>query len=192
MRRFSLVAAIAIFFVVIMFCSGALAQTEKSIENPLDISKYQSQIAEMGIPTDEAVRQIADKAQALFNEGDYEKALPVLQEWARKANWLANIVAAGLEPFYSASYDDRKNFPYQRISLLVPFENTANDLKTQRNHALIMQAECLVHLNRADEAMGIYMRVLDLIQVKDWDWWLRAANGLYKLVGIPSIAKESE
>jgi hypothetical protein len=42
------------------------------------------------------------------------------------------------------------------LSKLVIYERTANDLKTQRDHSLVMQAECLNHLGNKKEAVVRY------------------------------------
>jgi tetratricopeptide (TPR) repeat protein len=160
-------------------------------ETPFDLEEYKAQINELGVPTMSSVKAIKDQASAAFEDGQYEAAIPLLQQWARKANWLANIINAGLEPFYNASYDDTKNFPFDRITMLLVYETAANSLKRDRNHAMIMEAECLVALGRPDEAVSLYMKALDLVNVNDWDWWVRAANGLYAIVEVPPLGSAS-
>ena len=160
-------------------------------ETPFDLEEYKAQINELGVPTMSSVKAIKDQASAAFEDGQYEAAIPLLQQWARKANWLANIINAGLEPFYNASYDDTKNFPFDRITMLLVYETAANSLKRDRNHAMIMEAECLVALGRPDEAVSLYMKALDLVNVNDWDWWVRAANGLYAIVEVPPVGSAS-
>lgn len=155
-------------------------------ENALDVSSYARQVAELGIPTLASVREAASEAQALFDQGEYEKAVDALDRWARSANWLSNLIAQGLEPFYSASYDDRKAFPYARLDALVRYETLVNDLRRQRNHAMVLRAEALVRLGRTDEAVSVYLRALDLLDIKDWEWWTRARTGLYALLGVDS------
>ncbi|MEA4884927.1 MAG: hypothetical protein VB144_14960 [Clostridia bacterium] len=54
----------------------------------------------------DSVKAIADHAKAVFASGRYEEAIPLLQEWAKKSNCLANMISGGLEPFYNASCDD--------------------------------------------------------------------------------------
>lgn len=159
------------------------------VGDELDASQYTEKIAEYGVPTAEKVAALAKEAQSFFDAGDYAKAEQALAEWARQANWLANIITAGLEPYYSAKYDDTKSFSYTRLISLVPYESMANDLKNQRNHALVMLAECLVQMNQHDKAVSIYMKVLSLISIKEWELWTRAANGLYAIIGIPALSK---
>lgn len=156
-------------------------------EAPFDLQEYTTMIDELGVPTMSSVKAIKDQANAAFESGQHEAAIPLLQEWARKANWLANIISAGLEPFYNASYDKTKNFPLNRMTMLLVNETSANSLKRDRNHAMIMEAECLVALGRQDEAVSLYMKALDLVNVDDWEWWVRAANGLYAIVEVPPM-----
>lgn len=164
-----------------------IAEAQKPNDNPFDTSVYQKEISDLGVPTTKDVEDAATRAQQLYESGNYEEASPALQEWARKANWLANIISGALEPFYSASYDARKQFPYYKLKNLTPYESAANQLKTDRNHAMVMQAECLVRLGRTTEAVGIYLKALDLIDIEDWTWWVRALNGLYSIIEMPGI-----
>ena len=66
---------------------------------------------ELGLPTIDLVTYLKNQAIETFESGNYEEALPLLEEWAKQANWLANLISGGLEPYYSASYDNRKNIP---------------------------------------------------------------------------------
>lgn len=176
---------IALIIGVLLLCVNVCVFGE---EDSLDLSEYQNKLSELGLPTLDSVNELKNNAIQTFESGNYEEALPLLEEWAKQANWLANLISGGLEPYYSASYDDRKAFSYtKQIKLLVKYENTANDLKTQRNHSLVMQAECLYHLGNKNEAAARYMKALDLIEIDDWKWWVRAANGLYEIIGVPPI-----
>lgn len=186
-RRLSQVLLPCVLLWLLLPASRIAAQ--KPDENPFDTSVYQKEISDLGVPTTKDVEDAATKAQQLFESGNYEEALPALEEWARKANWLANIISGALEPFYSASYDARKSFPWSRLNLLTSYERTANRLKSDRNHAMVMQAECLVKLGRTTQAVGIYLKALDLIDIGDWDWWVRALNGLYSIIGVPGATK---
>lgn len=187
-RRCCLLMAAALSAVLcISSCAGAETQ-----DAPFDLSEYQSRIDELGIPTMASVREIADQAQAAFANGQHEEAIPLLREWAKKANWLANMISAGLEPFYNASYDAQKSFSLSRITVLGVYEGIANELKTQRNHAFVLEAECHVALQHPNDAVSLYMKALDLLDVKDWDWWLRAANGLYSIIGVAPIVEPSK
>lgn len=183
-NRYTLAAIMLVGFVSL---SASHTSAAAQAPNELDTTEYAEQVEEYGIPTRESVAALGEKAKALFDAGDYAQAEPALAEWAHQANWLSNIIVRGLEPFYSAGYDDRKAFPAARIRLISPYERMANEYKTDRNHALVMQAECLVRTNQPERAVSVYMKALDIISVKDWEWWNRAANGLYGLVGVAPI-----
>jgi len=156
----------------------------------LDVTQYRTLVDEFGMPTTESVKEIAEAAQSTFDAGDYEAAIPLLEEWAQSANWLANMIVSGLKPFYRASYDDRKEFSYSKVAALVVYETTANSLKRDRNHAMVMIAECHVQTGRLDVAVSMYMKALNLLDVNDWEWWTRAANGLFELIGMPPIVEK--
>lgn len=152
-------------------------------DNPFNIRATSRKIDEHGIPTPAHVAELELQAKALLDTGDCEAAVPALEEYAKQANWLANIVAAGLEPFYRASYDDRKKVirrPSARA--LTKYEDLANQYKQKRNRAMVMEAECLVEIRRREEAVGLLMNVLRLIPVDDDEWWTRARNELYNVI----------
>ena len=163
-----------------LVCMGLLGQGE---EDPFDISGILEQIEEYGVPTCSSVAELEAKAMNLFTQGNYVAAMEALEAFAKHANWLANIIVAGLEPFYGASYDDRKSFPYySRGDALIEFERRANEYKTKRNHAMVMQAECAVQLGVTTQAVAMFMKALDLIDIEDYEWWDRARDGLYALI----------
>ena len=179
-------ASIALIISVLLLGVNVCVFGEET-EDSLDLSQYQDRMLELGLPTIDLVTYLKNQAIETFESGNYEEALPLLEEWAKQANWLANLISGGLEPYYSASYDNRKKYPYSKLSKLVIYERTANDLKTQRDHSLVMQAECLNHLGNKKEAVVRYMKALELIDIDDWKWWVRAANGLYEIIGVPTI-----
>ena len=87
---------------------AAFAESADSADSEFDLSADQEKIAELGVPTVSAVAELKSNADTLWKNGDYEAAARAYAEYAKQANWLANIISGGLEPFYSASYDDRK------------------------------------------------------------------------------------
>ena len=184
-------ARVCVFVCLLVILLGApgYAETESEMDI-LDVTQYRTLVDEFGMPTTESVKEIAEAAQSTFDAGDYEAAIPLLEEWAQSANWLANMIMAGLKPFYRASYSEQKEFPYTRLSALVEHETTANNLKRDRNHAMVMIAECYVQAGRLDEAVSMYMKALNLLDVNDWEWWTRAANGLFELIGMPPIVEK--
>ncbi len=155
---------IASLFVLGLTYSAA-AQTKPS-DDPFDTSAAQKKIAELGVPTTASVADLEKQAGDLFTQRDCGKAIPALERFARQANWLANLVAAGVQPFYSASYDSRKNFG-TGVSELVPYERMANEYKSKRDRAMVMQAECVISLGQKDRAVSLLVRSLDLISIDD-------------------------
>jgi tetratricopeptide (TPR) repeat protein len=180
---------LAIASTIVLGISLAQAPTAVGSENddPTQLGEYQELVNKNIFPTISSVQSAKEKATAAFNSNDCENAIEALDTWLETSNWLSNLVSQGLEPFYSASYDDRENFSYDKLDKLVPLENLANEQRTDRNHALVMKAECLAKLNRDVEAVATYGRALELIDVEDWEWWTRAANGLYELIGVQKI-----
>jgi|AntAceMinimDraft_16_1070373.scaffolds.fasta_scaffold51747_3 tetratricopeptide (TPR) repeat protein len=154
-------------------------------EDPFDISATLEQIAEYGVPTVSSVATLEDKALGLFNEGKYRPAMEALEAFSKHANWLSNLISSGLDPFYGASYDDRKGFSYAKLQPLIQYESMGNEYKTKRNHAMVMQAECAVILGDKTKAVALFIKALDLIDIEDWTWWERTRKGLYALIGVP-------
>ena len=164
------------------------AQDTPASTNPLDVTKYKDIAEGKVLPTPATVAALKAQAEALVAGDKCQEALPQLELWSTQANWLANLIAGGLEPFYSASSSARKDLSSATISVLAPYEREANSYKTQRNVATIMRAECLVKLNKPNEAAAVYLRALDLISASDTTSWSRATRGLYKLIGMPDPA----
>ena len=75
----------------------------KKVSDPLDISKEVAQIEMYGVPTFEAVNEMKEKAEALYVAESWEEAAAAYEQYAKHANWLANIVSQCVEPYYSAS-----------------------------------------------------------------------------------------
>lgn len=169
--------------------SAALAQTNSTAEsNPLDVSKFKDIAGGSTLPNPGSVAALKASAESLVGGGKCQEALPVLEKWATEANWIANLTAAGLEPFYSATSSKRNSVASATISVLARYEESANNYKKERNLATVMRAECLVKLNKANEAAAVYARALDLIDSEETVLWSRATKGLYKLIGLAEPA----
>lgn len=165
------------------FAQTPPAQTSPST-NPNDLSRYQDIARGQNLPSIQAVANTKARAEALLAQGNCAQALPVLEAWATQANWLSNLLAAGLEPFYRAPSDERRAVPRARLDQLIPVENAANNYRADRNRAMIARADCLVRLNRPNEAAAVYARALDLIPASDTAAWDQALKGLYTLIGV--------
>src|SRR5947209_3024056 len=46
------------------------------------------------------VKEIGDKALAAYNAQDCRAALPLLEQYGKQANAMANLLRSGLEPYY--------------------------------------------------------------------------------------------
>lgn len=163
---------------------GVSANEPVSVD-PFDLTRAKAMLAE-GIPTVEEVNGLEETAKKSFESGNCKAAVDDLDLYAKKANHLANLIVAGLEPFYGASYDDRKAF--RDVRSLIPLENLANDYKDKRNRAMVMRAECLFELGQTEEGIGVMVVALDLISIDDQEWWMRARKGLYDAIGVDESA----
>ena len=167
-----------------VFVTAAFAQAQppsKPAQNPFDLTAARELIGDRGLATVEEVASLETEAQTKFESGDFKLAVDALDRYARQANALANLIVRGLQPYYGASYDARKDFSGAR---LIPFEKLANDYKAKRNRAMVMQAECFVKLGDKQKASVTFFQALGLIDIDDVPLWERARNGLYALVGV--------
>jgi len=170
---------ITVAIILLVMSQIAMAKEKK---DPFDLSATDKKIEELGVPTASEVRALEEKAKEFYAKMDWKNAVSALEEYAKKANWLSNLISAGMKPFYNADYDKRKKFPYSKLQLLIPLEKEANDYRQKRNRAIVMQAECLVKLGEKGKAVSLLVRALDLIDIKDDEWWNRARKQLYKLI----------
>ena len=169
-------------------CGVATAQ-----EDPFDLTATQKQVDELGIPTASKVETLGQEATTLFEAEKCEEALPELAAYARQANFLANIISAGIEPYYDASYDDKKTLGgiYASVLNLASFEKMSNDYKKKRNQAMVMQGVCLQKLGREKEAISHLMKALNLIDLNSLTVWRQAKDALYAIVEV-ELAEEEE
>lgn len=171
--------------IALLCATVALAQetpAQKIERDPFDVSATAKMTKELGVPTRSEVSALEDEAKRLFEAGDCKAAEVALDKFARKANWLANLISGGLQPFYDASYDNRRRFA--GVSTLVPFEKLANDYRAKRNRALVMRAECLLKLGQTQDGVTLLVSALDLIDIDDAEWWSRARTQLYSILEV--------
>jgi hypothetical protein len=160
------------------------AEKEQINVDPFDLSASQSKVKELGVITKTEVDALEEKAKKLFNSGNCKSAVPALKEYSKKSNWLANLIASSLKPYYSASYDDRKSYPYEKLKPLIPLEKLSNDYKQKRNIALAMHGECLLKLGNKDEAVPVLIKALDLINIDNEAWWKRTRDNLLSIIEV--------
>lgn len=164
--------------------TATLQAGEDKISDPFDLSASSSKVEELGIVTKPQVDALETKAKELFSNGKYNEAIPVLQEFARKANWLANLISANLDPYYGASYDKRKSYPYDKLKPLIPLESLSNSYKQKRNIAFAMQAECFIKIGDKEEAVPLLLKALDLIDIENELWWRKTRNYLLNIIEV--------
>lgn len=172
-----------ILFVIGITSLHVFAEDNKVVD-PFDLSASASKVEELGVITKPEVDALEEKAKELFNAGNCKAAIPVLIEYTKKSNWLANMIAATLDPYYGASYDDRKAYSYDKLKPLIPLENLANDYKKKRNIAFAMQGECLVKTGDSKGAIPVLLKALDLIDIDNDVWWERTRNNLLQVIKV--------
>ncbi len=150
-------------------------------ENTLNNSNIEEIIKKSGLPTHKETILLETKSKQLFGKGNCTKAIPVLREFQKQSNALANIISAGINPFHRASHNARKAFRGS-LSEMAEFEGTANDFKRRRNAAMVMEAECLVKTGRNNAAAVKFFNALRMISIKNLTLWKRAREGLYALI----------
>lgn len=172
-----------ILFAIAITAFNALAQDNKVVD-PFDLSASVSKVQELGVITKPEVDALAVKAKALFNSGDCKAAIPLLVDLSKQSNWLANMIAATLDPYYGAAYDDRKNYSHLKLQPLIPLEKQANEYKDLRNIALAMQGECLVKVGDNKRAIPVLLKALDLFAIEDEYWWGRTRDNLLQVIQV--------
>lgn len=168
----------------LMLASLNASSEEKSSVDPFDLTATKSKVAELGIVTKPEVDALEEQAKSAFNGGDCKAAIPLLIDYSKKANWLANMISASLDPYYGASYDDRKSYSYDKLKPLIPLETLANDYKSKRNIAFAMQGECLVKIGDVKGAIPILLKTLDLMDLEEDAWWARTRTNLLAVIKV--------
>ena len=146
------------------------ADTKTEISgDEFDLSEEQGKVAELGIPTISSVAELKKEADDLYAAKDYKNAATAYAVYAKNANWLANIISGTLEPYYGASYDDRKNWYPKKMeySSLSSAESTANGYKSERNRAMLYEGLCYYYENDYETAIPLLLKALDLIEIDD-------------------------
>ena len=179
MKPTILTLAISILAFATAFSADEPAKKEP---DPFDVTALQKRMDEVGVPTPTTVQQLEAKATALAKDSKWQEAADAYSALAKNANWLANLIHAGIEPFYNASYDDRKSYSIKDSDLKL--EKQSNEYKNMRNQATVAQAECYIRLNDIKRAMPILVRSLELINVKDAELWARARKDLYSIIQV--------
>lgn len=165
-----------------MVCVVSVLYAQES--DPTDISDIVSEFEEIGLPTAEFVEDLATRANDAFESEEWEEAAEAYDQLSRSANWLANLIRSGLEPFYSASYDERDEFPYSKLRPLIPIEDMSNNYVQMRNDAMVNRALSLIQMGQDREAASLLYRALDLIDIDSEELWAEARQALFSLIGV--------
>ena len=158
-----------------------IAQAQE--KDPMDVSVEMEKIEKYGVPTVDAVLKLKLQADSLYNAKDWENASVALDDYARNANWLANLLSQCVEPYYSASYDDKKTTSYSTIKPFIPFENQANSLKEGRNEAYVKMGICQKELGNTKKAVAYLYKGLELLSVDQIKYWQIAKDAMAEIVG---------
>ena len=164
----------------------AMAQTEATAtksNDPLDLSSQMEKVEKHGVPTVALVNELKTKAETLYSNQLWEDAAGAYEEYAQKANWLANLISQCVEPYYSASYDDRKNTSYSLIKGFIPYETKANQLKAERNVAYVKVGLCFKNMGETSKAVTYLHKGLELLSIDQISAWTEASNALAEIVG---------
>ena len=164
------------------FCIAA--EDDKQAIDPFDISANSIKVKELGVVTKPEVDKLEGTAKELFTANNCKDALPILEQYAKKSNFLANLISANLDPYYGASYDKKKTYSYEKLKPLIPLETLANDYKQKRNRAIAMQGECLLKLGEKAEAIPVLLKALDLLDLNDDEWWKRTRTNLLSAIEV--------
>ena len=166
----------------ILFAGTAALCAQES--DPTDVSALLSELGEIGLPTIESVESIGNDAHAYFEAGNWEDGADAYAMLAKNANWLANLIRSGLEPYYSASYDERDDFPYSKLRPLVPIETLSNAYVRIRNEAMVKEGLCYGHLSDNLKAVSVLYKALDLIDIENEALWAEAREALFEIIGV--------
>ncbi|PKP51942.1 MAG: hypothetical protein CVT92_11170 [Bacteroidetes bacterium HGW-Bacteroidetes-1] len=176
-----------LFLAILIFCSfNLIAQTtetkKESTIDPLDVSIQKEQIEKYGVPTVSAVEAMKTKADALYDSKSWEQAASAYEIYAQHVNWLANLLSQCVEPYYSASYDDRKATSYAKLKPFIPFESKANECKTNRNQSYVKMGLCYKNMGDIKNAVTYLHKGLDLLDVGDIFYWTMAKDAMAELL----------
>ncbi|HPL94979.1 MAG TPA: hypothetical protein PLK02_07755 [Paludibacteraceae bacterium] len=178
-----------ILFIAILLLStlNLYSQTAETksivIPDALDISMQKEQIEKYGVPTLSAVEEMKKNADLLYYANSWEQAAVAYEDYAQKVNWLANLLSQCGEPYYSASYDDRKSTSISTLNKIIPIERKANECKKNRNRAYVRIGLCYKNLGDIKNAVTYLYKGLDLLDVDDHEYWIIAKDAMAELVG---------
>jgi hypothetical protein len=184
---YTLIMKRCFLLITLLTCRSLVGADEpaKKEGDPFDLTAIQKQVEESGVPTPQIVQQLQEKAAALAHDSKWQEAAIAYEAYARASNWLANLISAGLDPFYHASYDDRKNYSVTKGN--IELESLSNSYREKRDEATVSQAECYMRLNDPRKAVPLLVRALETMNIKETELWSRARKDLYSLIQVPDV-----
>jgi hypothetical protein len=174
---------------ILLACGASAQETVEDTSDPLDLSRFEEMVSKNALVTMSEIKVLEDNANVAYKSGDCEAALPQIKEFYEKANSLSNTIRQGVEPYYSASYDDRETYSLTPIiAELAEAEAASNDLIRKRNMAWVMEADCLIKTGEQDAGIAGLYRALEYISIQDdeRDLWKKARMLLWQQIEYPT------
>ncbi|MBB1485902.1 hypothetical protein [Oceanospirillum sediminis] len=169
---------------VIMASSSAIAAGHGVSHDILDMAAAEKKNQALGLVTRTAVDALARKGKQLFNGGDCQQAMPVLKEYAVKADWLATMIDTTLTPYHNASASEQKSIMQKRKGELMPVHDLAQSYREKSAVAVAMYGDCLMQLENPKAAVPVLMKALELLPASNETWWNRTGESLLKAIRV--------
>ena|SRR5690625_4652598 len=173
-------------YIAFIFCILPVLPVAAQKDDPTSIENYRLIDEGEPLPTTESLSEARTLALKAVNADNCEEALPLLQEWARQANILANITRQTVEPFYRASRDDQRSFVSRNKSTfeeLHATESRSNGFIRDRHGAWVAEAECLHRLDRPNAALTAAYRALAYISHTESKSWQKMRDLVWEITG---------
>ncbi len=142
----------------------------------IDLSNLRT-LTELKAMKSEADRELAANGCASATEKFAAAAI--------QANATANILHAGLNPFYDASRDDREIISRSSKALdpLIEKEKKMNEALKLRNSAWVQEGICKLEGGETEQGVAILNKALSLISVRtEVETWRSAREAIWSLV----------
>lgn len=169
-----------ILTIAVLFISTSAAYAQS--EDPMDMAGSERAISDAGIVRMSDIDALKERTSQLLAEGDCAAVVPELVELSKQSNFLANVIRAGIEPFYDASLEDRRSFVI--TSALIDREREVSGLLETRNRAWVDEGLC--HSEMGDDRTAIVRltHALDYIGIDETETWTTARNAIWRIVGV--------
>lgn len=175
-----------IFFALLFVAYSINAQVKEKEEiknlDPLDISIELEQINKYGTPTVSTVDELGQKAEALYISQSWKEAIIAFEDYAKNANWLANLLSQCVEPYYSASYNEKERMSISAIKTYSLYMDKSNAYTQSRNRAYVKIGLCYKNLGDIKKATVYLYKALDLLPLNDFEYWNISRNTLAEII----------